>query len=105
MRIPAAEIAAKIRRAGIAARISHDAGAYLCNATLYETLQRQKDLPAGFIHIPVPAHADDASRPSFADIVAAAEIAIVTVAAQTAAISPVRSRNRDKICNAGDANG
>jgi pyroglutamyl-peptidase len=82
VRIPATEIAAKIRRAGIAARISHDAGAYLCNATLYETLQRQKELPAGFIHIPVPARADDASRPSFADIVAASEIAIVAVAAQ-----------------------
>lgn len=82
MRIRAAEITSKIRRAGIAARISHDAGAYLCNATLYETLQRQKELAAGFIHIPVPGRADDASRPSFADIVAASEIAIVAVAAQ-----------------------
>lgn len=83
VRIPAARIAAGIRDAGIAARISRDAGAYLCNATLYETLRTQKDLPAGFIHIPIPARADDASRPSFADIAAAAEIAIVAVAAQT----------------------
>lgn len=82
VRIPAAEIAAKIRRAGIAGRISRNAGAYLCNATLYETLRTQKSLPAGFIHIPMPALGDDASPPRFADIAAAAEIAIVAVAAQ-----------------------
>ncbi len=40
VRIPAAQIAAKIRRAGIAVEISQDAGAYLCNATLYELCGR-----------------------------------------------------------------
>ncbi len=81
VRIPAAQIAAKIRRAGIAVEISQDAGAYLCNATLYETLRTQHNLPAGFIHIPMPARPNDASRPSFADISTAAEIAIIAVAA------------------------
>jgi len=85
VRIPAAQIAAQIRRAGIAVEVSHDAGAYLCNATLYETLRTHKDLPAGFVHVPVPGRPNDMSRPSFADIVTAAEIAIVATVAQARA--------------------
>lgn len=81
VRIPAAQIAAKIRCAGIAVKMSRDAGAYLCNATLYETLRAQHDLPAGFIHIPMPARHQDAARPSFAEIATAAEIAIIAIAA------------------------
>lgn len=87
VRIPAAQIVAKIRRAGIAAALSHDAGRYLCNATLYETLRGR--LPAGFVHIPLPGR--DHMRLDFADIAAAAEIAIIAVAAyhrQTQSVMP-----------------
>jgi len=79
VRIPAAAIAARIRAAGIAAETSRDAGDYLCNATLYETLRGRKHLPAGFIHIPPPAEARNRSRLSFDHIVEAAEIAIVAL--------------------------
>jgi pyroglutamyl-peptidase len=79
VRIPAAGIAARIRAAGVAAETSRDAGAYLCNATLYETLRSRKNPPAGFIHIPLPAGPRNASQVSFDDIVEAAEIAIVAI--------------------------
>jgi pyroglutamyl-peptidase len=82
VRIPAAQIAARIRAAGIAAKTSRDAGDYLCNALLFETLTSFGDLPAGFIHIPLPmAQPIKSSRPSFADIVTATDIAIVAIAA------------------------
>ena len=77
VRIPAAQIAAKMRRAGIAAELSRDAGRYLCNAALYETLRARPRTPVGFIHIPLPDHH---GVPDFADIVAAADIAIIAVA-------------------------
>jgi pyroglutamyl-peptidase len=80
VRIPAAQIAAKIRSAGIAARTSRDAGDYLCNATLYQTLGAQPHLPAGFIHIPMPAERRGETQPCFDDIIAAAGIAIIAVA-------------------------
>jgi pyroglutamyl-peptidase len=82
VRIPAAQIAAKIRAAGIAAKTSRDAGDYLCNALLFETLTSFEELPAGFIHIPRPrTEPITSSRPSFAEIVKATDIAIVAIAA------------------------
>jgi pyroglutamyl-peptidase len=82
VRVPTTQIAAKIRAAGIEAKISRDAGTYLCNATLYDTLTSQRHLPVGFIHIPMPSRsALRSSRPRFEDIVTAADIAIVAVAA------------------------
>jgi pyroglutamyl-peptidase len=89
VRIPAAQIVAKIRSAGIAAALSHDAGRYLCNATLYETLRKRGHLPAGFIHIPLPGR--DRTGLDFGDMAAAAEIAIIAVAAyhrQTQSVMP-----------------
>ena len=78
VQIPAAKIASRICSAGIAALTSRDAGRYLCNATLYETLRAQPQLPAGFIHIPLPGRR---GAPDFRDIVEAADIAIVALAA------------------------
>jgi pyroglutamyl-peptidase len=71
--IPAAQIVTALRRAGIASRLSHDAGSYLCNAALYHSLARPAY--AGFVHIPWPTR-----HPSFAEIVKAAEIAILETA-------------------------
>jgi len=87
-RIPAAQIAAALRRAGIASRLSQDAGTYLCNAALYHSLVARHAASVGFIHIPWPAAARrdrrsstySSSRPTFAEIVKAAEIAILEVA-------------------------
>lgn len=82
VRIPADQIAAQIRAAGIAAKTSRNAGSYLCNAVLFHTLTLNADIAAGFIHIPIPQPPEmRSSRPSFADIVSAADIALVAMAA------------------------
>lgn len=56
VRFPAARIVARLRRMQLPARVSRDAGRYLCNATLYHLLGRT-DLQiepriAGFVHVP-----------------------------------------------------
>ena len=54
--LPAARIVQRLRRAGLPATLSQDAGAYLCNAILFHSLRLGGGLasPAasGFIHIP-----------------------------------------------------
>jgi pyroglutamyl-peptidase len=54
--LPAPVLAQRLRLAGLPAMVSSDAGRYICNAVLYETLLRIRDRkPAtlvGFIHIP-----------------------------------------------------
>jgi pyroglutamyl-peptidase len=77
-RIPAAQILAALRRAGIASHFSRDAGTYLCNAALYHSLAAREPPHVGFIHIPWPA--GHGGRPSFAEIVKSAEIAILETA-------------------------
>jgi pyroglutamyl-peptidase len=53
--LPVRHIVARLRRRGIPAFVSRDAGGYLCNATLYHSLGCARDRPgcrAGFVHIP-----------------------------------------------------
>ncbi len=54
--LPATTLVQRLRLAGLPAILSADAGRYICNAVLYETLlDRQHRTPArltGFIHIP-----------------------------------------------------
>jgi pyroglutamyl-peptidase len=56
--LPVEAIIAGLRRAGLPAVPSDDAGTYLCNAVLYRSLGRaesattEKSMIAGFIHIP-----------------------------------------------------
>jgi pyroglutamyl-peptidase len=54
--LPAAHIVMRLRRRGLPAQISRDAGGYLCNALLYRSLEiaRHSSLPnrTGFIHLP-----------------------------------------------------
>jgi pyroglutamyl-peptidase len=53
--LPVTHIVARLRRRGIPAFVSRDAGGYLCNATLYHSLVRARALPGrrvGFIHLP-----------------------------------------------------
>lgn len=54
--LPAAVIVARLRRRGLPAYLSRDAGAYLCNAVLYRSLDLvRRSGPTtrnGFIHIP-----------------------------------------------------
>lgn len=54
---PAAHIAERLRRRGLPAIVSRDAGGYLCNALLYRTLETAMRIPepprsSGFIHLP-----------------------------------------------------
>jgi len=53
--LPAQYIVTRLRRRGIAAFVSRDAGAYLCNATLYHSLGQARRAPGrrvGFVHVP-----------------------------------------------------
>lgn len=48
----AAELAAALARADVPARLSDDAGTYLCNAALYYLLRRSGAIPCGLVHLP-----------------------------------------------------
>jgi pyroglutamyl-peptidase len=54
--LPAAHIVTRLRRRGLPAQVSRDAGGYLCNALLYRSLEiaRRSSMPSrtGFIHLP-----------------------------------------------------
>ena len=53
--LPVQHIVTRLRRLGIPAFVSRDAGGYLCNATLYHSLGCARNAPSrrvGFIHIP-----------------------------------------------------
>jgi len=53
--LPVQYIVARLRRRRIPAFVSRDAGAYLCNATLYHSLCQARDVKGrrvGFIHLP-----------------------------------------------------
>ena len=54
--VPVSAIVARLRRRGLPAFISRDAGAYLCNATLYTALdmarRSAREHRIGFVHLP-----------------------------------------------------
>lgn len=54
--LPAAHIVGRLRRRGLPAQLSRDAGGYLCNALLYRSLEiaRTSGAPgrSGFVHLP-----------------------------------------------------
>lgn len=51
--LPCTAIVDRLRQLGLPAELSQDAGAYLCNAVLFETLRRaHRGVRAGFIHVP-----------------------------------------------------
>lgn len=55
-RLPVVEIVARLAAQGLPARLSHNAGNYICNAVLYAALAQPQDprssVMTGFIHIP-----------------------------------------------------
>lgn len=51
---PASRILAELRRHGFDAEASIDTGDYVCNATLYRSLDRADVPEVGFIHVPRP---------------------------------------------------
>lgn len=50
--LPFAAILKRLLAAGIPARLSDDAGLYLCNAALWHLMARAEKRPCGFIHLP-----------------------------------------------------
>ena len=54
--LPAGRIHARLKRLGLPARLSRDAGTYLCNAVFYRSVLTQRELGhggrSGFIHVP-----------------------------------------------------
>ena len=53
--LPVQYLVARLRRRGIPAFVSRDAGEYLCNATLYHSASRAREVSGrrvGFIHVP-----------------------------------------------------
>jgi pyroglutamyl-peptidase len=65
-RLPVAEVAAAITRAGVPAQVSNTAGTYICNEVTYlvqhHLATTGRDLVSGFIHLPfLPEQA--AARP------------------------------------------
>ncbi|MEP4031914.1 pyroglutamyl-peptidase I [Roseibium polysiphoniae] len=57
-------------RSGVPVSLSHDAGTYLCNATLWDSIS--SGIPSVFIHVPPLPRGKFDTRPSLQDIEAAA---------------------------------
>lgn len=82
-RLPLADWAKKLREAGLPTILSHHAGTYLCNATLYWTLHiAERDhlaTQATFIHVPLdPSQLDgDANVASLPAIVSARAVRLI----------------------------
>jgi pyroglutamyl-peptidase len=54
--LPTAHLVSRLRRRGLPAQLSRDAGGYLCNALLYRSLElsrrRSEPVRTGFVHLP-----------------------------------------------------
>lgn len=85
---PAALLLNALRRSGVPARLSRDAGRYLCNYAYWRALQHVEDNRplVQFVHIPrlrIVAHLGTLKRPrpSLAELTAAAENLLIALAA------------------------
>jgi pyroglutamyl-peptidase len=78
-------MSAVMRRSGIKAGVSHDAGDYLCNALLWTALE--SGVPAIFVHVPLPRRSwrpkgsQKTSHPTENQLARAGEIALAMVIA------------------------
>ncbi len=66
--VPVSAIVSRLRRRGLPAFVSRDAGGYLCNAALYSALdmarRTSRDHRIGFIHVPASLLVEE-RRPAF----------------------------------------
>jgi len=97
-RLPAARIVAHLRRLRVPARMSRDAGGYLCNASLYHLLNRSitptKPRVAGFVHVPANLRMPRApSRLDYESALSGAQ-AILSVCLGRDVVSPSNVRRR-----------
>jgi pyroglutamyl-peptidase len=83
---PAVEVVTALRRAGVASRLSSNAGRYICNQALYLSLARGDAPQVGFIHVPRLARRSPRGRseggrgPTQDDLTRAAIIAVQLMA-------------------------
>ncbi len=74
---------ARMRAEGLPAKVSHDAGDYLCNALLWTALET--GIPAIFVHVPRPKRmmrrkgSQKLARPTQGDLQRAGEVALAAV--------------------------
>ena len=96
--LPLAAMHAALTAAGIPAYVSNTAGTYLCNHTMYWTLNRlqshSKPVLAGFVHLPllasmVAATGTDEPSMDFGLMLRAVEVALATIAERLLADSRV----------------
>lgn len=72
--LPAEALCTAARSAGAPAELSDDAGTYLCNATLWDSIG--SGIPSIFVHVPSLPEGPDDVRPAF-DVVEAAAVRIL----------------------------
>lgn len=91
--LPLDAVLAALAAEGIPAYVSHTAGTYLCNQTMYTTLhalaRRGRPVPAGFVHVPltpgmVAATGLDQPSMDLALMVRAVEVTLAVVAPRRA---------------------
>ncbi|MGL5137486.1 MAG: hypothetical protein ACRC7G_06935, partial [Beijerinckiaceae bacterium] len=76
-------LTAEMRKAGLPAKLSRDAGDYLCNALAWRVTEC--GVPAIFVHVPPPRRAQlpkgrlKRPRPSAGDLLRAGEVALAAV--------------------------
>lgn len=88
---PCGEILAALEHAGLPAKLSEDAGDYLCNLVLYRLLEAAAAPVVGFLHVPQVREFDPGAAFALADVVAAVKAA---GSAMARAIRPAASRHR-----------
>jgi pyroglutamyl-peptidase len=76
--LPAEALCEAARAAGIPVELSEDAGTYLCNATLWDSIG--SGIPSIFIHVPTLPESPNDERPVFAEVEAAAVRILAEVA-------------------------
>ncbi|WP_436639916.1 pyroglutamyl-peptidase I [Microbaculum sp. FT89] len=98
--LPAEKIVVALRRAGIPATLSADAGGYLCNYATWVSLTAARGKtggaggPAGFVHLPWPAEERAPNAPSGRPGWGALALAMETVIATGAQAVRMRSQVR-----------
>ncbi len=83
-RLPVAEVATAITRAGVPAQVSNTAGTYICNEVLYvvqhHLASRGRNLLSGFIHLPFLPEQASTKPPGTPSMALATQVAGVRAA-------------------------
>ena len=96
--LPGATMRRALRAAGLAVRLSEDAGDYLCNHTLFQSLriarQQEGRFRAGFLHLPLPVECGGAiqSNPALARLERGVRRVIAAIAGAPAGRVSARGR-------------